>query len=382
MKIPFGKPLIGEEEIEAVNKVLHSPMLVHGPLANEFENMFADFVGAKGAVSVSSCTAGMHLVYMSLGLGQGDEVIVPAQTHIATAHAIEITGAKAVFVDVDKHNGNIDINNIEKHINSNTKAIAVVHYLGVPAEMNEIKKIANKYNLFVLEDCALAPGTILDSCHAGLHGDVGVFSFYPVKHITTAEGGIVISKHQDLLKKIKHLKAFGLDRNYLERKVPGLYDVTELGLNYRMSEIHAAIGIEQIKKLPIFLNLREENFNKLFDHFKELPFVRVLPQFNHENSKSSYYCLGLILDHSKKNKREFIMSQLTSKGIGTSIYYPNPVPRMQYYQVKYRYDSKKYINAETISDSIISFPVGPHLTIKDMDFIGEQFKLILENLDV
>ncbi len=300
MKIPFGKPLIGEEEIEAVNKVLHSPMLVHGPLANEFENMFADFVGAKGAVSVSSCTAGMHLVYMSLGLGQGDEVIVPAQTHIATAHAIEITGAKAVFVDVDKHNGNIDINNIEKHINSNTKAIAVVHYLGVPAEMNEIKKIANKYNLFVLEDCALAPGTILDSCHAGLHGDVGVFSFYPVKHITTAEGGIVISKHQDLLKKIKHLKAFGLDRNYLERKVPGLYDVTELGLNYRMSEIHAAIGIEQIKKLPIFLNLREENFNKLFDHFKELPFVRVLPQFNHENSKSSYYCLGLILDHSKK----------------------------------------------------------------------------------
>ncbi len=382
MKIPFGKPLIGKEEISAVNKVLQSPILVHGPLANEFEDIFADFTGSEKAVSVSSCTAGMHLVYLSLGLGPGDEVIVPSQTHIATAHTVEVTGAKAVFVDSEMKTGNIDISLIEKHITSKTRAIAIVHYLGVAVDMVQINKIAKKYNLFVVEDCALAPGTYLDNCHAGLHGDVGVFSFYPVKHITSAEGGMVISKHNDLLKKISRIKAFGLDRNFLERKVPGLYDVKDLGINYRISELHAAVGIEQMKKLPYFLKQRKRNFEKLSTTLADINNTRVLPQLNDNRFKSSYYCLGLLLDDSIRYKREKIMKKLTARGIGTSIYYPSPLPRMTFYKDKYSYNPETYKNASTISDGIISFPVGPHLSELEMEFISKEFKEVMEELNV
>ena len=175
MKIPFGKPLIGKEEQDAVTEVLSGPILVHGPRATAFEETFKDFTNAPYAVSVSSCTAGMHLIYFSIGLGIGDEVIVPAQTHIATAHAVELTGAKPVFVDAEIETGNIDHTKIEAAINKNTKAVAVVHYLGVPVNMEAIKKITQKYNLFLLEDCALAPGAYYKNVHVGLYGDAGVF---------------------------------------------------------------------------------------------------------------------------------------------------------------------------------------------------------------
>lgn len=382
MKIPFGKPIIGAEEIKAVNDVLSGTILVHGPVAKEFESKFAEFTESPSAVSVSSCTAGMHLVYLSLGLGVGDEVIVPAQTHIATAHAVEITGAKPVFVDAESETGNIDISLIENAISSKTKAIAVVHYLGVPVDMQKINKLAKKYDLFVTEDCALAPGTFLDNKHVGLHGDVGVFSFYPVKHITTAEGGMVISKHKDLLKKISHLKAFGLDRNYSERKIPGLYDVNDLGLNYRISEIHSALGIEQMKKLPDFLAKRKRNFQVLECNLNKINGVRVLPQLNNDRFVSSYYCLGLILQENLEKRREKIMNNLTNRGIGTSIYYPSPVPRMTYYKNKYGYNSNNFKNSQIISDGMISFPVGPHLSIEDMNFISMQFKEVMEEINV
>ena len=150
---------------------------MHGPSAKEFVVKFAEFTDAPNAVSVSSCTAGMHLIYFALGYGPGDEVIVPAQTHVATAHAVELTGAKPVFVDAEILTGNIDLDLIESAINSNTKAIAIVHYLGVPVDMSKVLEIAKKYNLFVLEDCALAPGAKINGKHVGLHGDVGVFSF-------------------------------------------------------------------------------------------------------------------------------------------------------------------------------------------------------------
>ena len=189
MNIPFGKPIIEEEEKSALMEVLNSPILVHGPKAIQFEKDFAEFTGADTAISVSSCTAGMHLIYFALGIGKGDEVIVPAQTHVATAHAVELVGAKAVFVDVFKDSGNINPNLVKESITSRTKAIAVVHYLGVPAAMEEIVKIAEEHNLFVLEDCALSPGAKIDNKHTGLLGDAGVFSFYPIKHLTTAEGG-------------------------------------------------------------------------------------------------------------------------------------------------------------------------------------------------
>ena len=376
--IPFGKPMIGLEEKEAVSKVMDGSILVHGPISTEFEKDFASFTGSPYAVSVSSCTAGMHLIYFALGYGPGDEVIVPAQTHIATAHAVELTGARPIFVDSEKDTGNIDIDLIESEINSKTKAIALVHYLGAPVDMTKIMDIAKKYNLFVLEDCALSPGAKINDVHTGLHGDVGVFSFYPVKHLTTAEGGMIILKDETLAKKLKLLKAFGVNRPHSERSIPGVYDTIDLGFNYRMSEIHAAIGLEQIKKLKTFLDKRRKNFLTLEKNLKKIKGIRILSQPYDNKLKSCYYCLGALLDKNILSKRPEIISSLKKIGIGTSVYYPQPVPRMKYYRDKYGYDESKYSVAAQISDSIISFPVGPHLDLNDMEVIASEFKKIMK----
>lgn len=369
-KIPFGKPMIDHQEKDAVMSVMDGSILVHGPVATEFENKFANFTNAPHAVSVSSCTAGMHLIYFALGYGPGDEVIVPAQTHIATAHAVELTGAKPVFVDADMNSGNIDISAIETAINSKTKAIAIVHYLGVPVDMPEVVKIAKKHNLFLLEDCALAPGAKIDDIHVGLHGDAGVFSFYPVKHLTTAEGGMIILKDGPLAQKINLLKAFGVNRTHGERKIPGVYDTIALGFNYRMSEIHAAIGVVQVDKLPNFLIKRKNNFEALDNHLEKISGLRVLPQPSDSHLKSSHYCLGVLLDEDIVLKRSEIINTLAQQGIGSSVYYPQPVPRMKYYKEKYGYNEKNFINAARISDGMIALPVGPHLNVEDMENIA------------
>lgn len=376
MKIPFGKPLIDEKEKNAVMEVLSGPILVHGPIATKFETDFASYTNSPYAVSLSSCTAGLHLFYFSKGIGDGDEVIVPAMTHIATAHAVELTGAKPVFVDAEIITGNIDIEAIESKITENTKAISIVHYLGMPVDMDKIMEIAKKHNLYVVEDSALALGSKLKDIHAGLIGDVGVFSFYPVKHITTAEGGMLITKSKDIADDIKLKKAFGVDKTHGERKVPGVYDTVALGLNYRMSEVHAAIGIEQLKKFPDFLKQRESNYHELEKGVCEIDEVRLLGS-SQSKFKSSYYCLSLILESTLYNKRYEIMDLLKESGIGTSIYYPQPVPRMTYYKEKYGYSSADYINAELISDQSIALPVGPHLNEDDMQEISKTLKNII-----
>lgn len=378
MKIPFGKPLIGKEEKNAVNKVLSGPILVHGPKSIEFENEFKNYTKAPHAVSVSSCTAGMHLIYFTLGIGTGDEVIVPSQTHIATAHAVELTGAKPIFVDAEIKTGNIDTNKIEAAINKKTKALAIVHYLGVPANMDKIKNIADKHNLFLLEDCALAPGAYYKNIHVGLIGDAGVFSFYPVKHLTTAEGGMIILKDADLAAKLKLKKAFGVDRNHGERKTPGLYETVELGFNYRMSEIHAAIGVEQIKKLPEFLKKRKSNHEFLSDILSKNDKIKVIPQPINSEKRSSHYCLSIILDKSISKFRSEIMNQMSSLGIGSSIYYPQPVPRMKYYRLKYGYNEENYKTASIFSDNSICLPIGPHIDISEIRYMGENLNKILD----
>jgi len=380
MKIPFGKPLIGKEEKKAVEEVLSGPILVHGPKAIEFEEEFKKFTKAPYAVSVSSCTAGMHLIYFTLDIGPGDEVIIPAQTHIATAHAVELTGAKPVFVDADPETGNIDINKIEAEINKKTKAIAVVHYLGVPVDMVDIKYLTDKYDLFLLEDCALSFGASVDGVHTGLHGDAGVFSFYPVKHITTGEGGIIILKDAKLAAKLNLKKAFGVDRTHGDRKVPGVYETVTLGFNYRMSEIHAAIGVEQIKKLSFFLEKRKNNFENLEKLLIEEKRLDVLKQPVNDRIISSHYCLSIILKNDLVQKRSQIMKELTSRGIGSSIYYPKPVPRMKYYKNKYGYDADKYSNAAFISDYSIALPVGPHLDNDDMKTIADNLIDIINTI--
>jgi len=360
--------MIDDNEKHAVADVLNGPILVHGPKAKEFEEQFAGYTGSPHAISVSSCTAALHLAYFDLGIGQSDEVIVPAQTHIATAHAVEFTGARPVFVDAEIETGNIDLDQIEDAVTDSTKAISVVHFLGMSVDMDRINAIAGKHNLFVVEDCALAIGTYYKGVHAGLSGDVGCFSFYPVKHMTTAEGGMLITRHGDLASRIQHKKAFGVDRHMGERKIPGIYDVTMLGLNYRLNEIQAALGIEQLKRMNDFLKKRKKNYEALSKGLEEIDEIEQF-QSSHGEYQSSYFCLSVLLKDYMSEKRYEIVRSLKQNGVGTSVYYPRPVPHMTYFKNKYGFSETRFPKAKRISNSSIALPVGPHLGIEDMDYI-------------
>jgi len=371
--IPFGRPMIGDEERKAVAEVLEGNILVHGPRAKAFEDAFAAYTGASHAVSTSSCTGALHLSYFYLGLHEGDEVIVPAMTHTATAHAVELCGAKPVFVDAEKTTGNIDTDQLESAITDRTRAISIVHYLGMPADMDRINAVAKKHDLFVVEDCALAIGTYFKGVHAGIHGDVGCFSFYPVKHMTTAEGGMLITQNGEIATRIARQKAFGVDRTPSERSVPGVYDVTMLGYNYRMNEIEAVMGTEQLKKIDGFLAKRKENYECLQKGLQEVEEIDLF-QSSHDQYRSSYYCLSVLLKDPLAPKRFEIVGHLKKNGVGTSVYYPRAVPQLSYYKVKYGYADTEYPVATWISESSIALPVGPHLNTDDMMYIVEHIK--------
>jgi len=371
-EIPFARPMIGEEERAVANEVLGDHVLVHGPRIQEFEEAFAQWSRAESSIAVSSCTAGLHLAHFYLNLGSEDEVIVPAMTHVATAHAVEFTGAKPVFIDVEPHTGNIDIEKIESAITTNTKAISLVHYLGMPPNMTRINKIAKKHNLFVVEDAALAFGTKYKGVHAGLLGDIGVFSMYPVKHMTTLEGGLVLSKHPKVLEKISLQRAFGVDRTHGQRKVPGQYDVTLLGFNYRMNELQAAIGKIQVSRLDGFLAKRKENYDIISSKLEGIDGIFQF-ESTHGDYQSSYYCKSIVLQGKLENKRTEIIQALASRGVGTSIYYPRPVPNLTYYREKYGYTDGQFPEAEKIAYHSIALPVGPHLKTGDAEHLADIF---------
>ena len=366
--------MIGAEEKAAVASVLEGPILAHGPRAKAFEESFSAWVGGGHAVSVSSCTAALHLAYFHLGIGPGDEVIVPAQTHVATAHAVEFTGAKPVFVDAEPHTGNIDINEVESRITEATRAISVVHFLGMPVDMERINAIAEPRGIWVVEDAALALGSRYKGVHAGLLGDVGCFSFYPVKHMTTAEGGMFLTRHSDVAEAIALKRAFGVDRAVGERKTPGVYDVTTLGYNYRMNELQAALGGEQLKRMEGFLAARKANFEALSRGLAGIDEVEILQTGGSGEFESSYYCLSAVLRDDVAELRFEVVERLKELGVGTSVYYPKPVPHMSYYRDKYGYDEKSFPHAARISYQSIALPVGPHLDLDDMSYIAASLK--------
>jgi len=378
-EIHFGRPTIGDAERAAVMEVLNGPILVHGPRAIAFEQAFAAWTGAPHAVSTSSCTAALHLVYFYLGLAAGDEVIVPAQTHAATAHAVELTGAKSVFVDAERRTGNIDIDQIEAALTPRTRAISLVHYLGLPVDMDRVNAIARKRDLFVVEDCALSLGSRYRGVHTGLLGDVGCFSFYPVKHITTAEGGMITTTRPEVAAKINRQKAFGVDRQHGDRKVPGVYDVTMLGFNYRMNEIEAAIGIEQMKRLDDILATRGRNYRTLHRALREIDEITLL-ETSSGDFQSSYYCLSILLDTRLAGLRFELVSKLNAAGIDTSVYYPKAVPDLTYYREKYGLKPGRFPNASWISDASIALPVGPHLNEDDMAYIATTVRAAISEL--
>jgi dTDP-4-amino-4,6-dideoxygalactose transaminase len=373
--IEFSGPDILDVDIQSVNDVLKSGWLAHGKYSEKLETLFCEYTGAKFATTVSNCTAGLHLSCLAADFGPGDEVIVPAQTHTATAHAVEYTGAKATFVDIDPLSGNILVEDIEKKVNSNTKGIIPVHLTGYPCEMAEINNLCKKNNLILIEDCAHGIGTNINNIHVGNFGIAGCFSFYPTKQITTGEGGIVISNNKKIIEKIRKLKAFGIDTPPELREKPGVYDVQQLGYNYRMTDFQAALGagqMERYEKNVATRRLNAKEYCKLFKHRKEVLYTEY-------SSEHSYFLFQIILKNFVK--RDEVLMNLKENGIGISIHYATPVPLMTYYRKKYDYKIKDFPNAVTYGKQSISLPVHSKLKLNDIKYVVEILNNTLDRIN-
>ena len=376
--IPFGKPMIGDDERAAVADVLAGTILTHGPRVKRFEAAFAEYTGAPYAVATATCMAALHLSYLAVDLGPGDEVLVPAQTHVATAHAVELCGARPVFVDADPRTGNIDLADLESKITERTRAIGLVHYLGLPVDMRRAMQIARAHDLYVVEDCAVALGATVEGTHVGLLGDVGTFSFYPVKHITTGEGGMVITTREDLADRISKQRAFGIDKSVLaDRRHTGEYEIEHVGLNYRLGEIGAAMGAVQLERLPGFLEHRRRTYSLLAAGLTGVEGLRLLQSDDDGPLKASHYCLVGVLEDGLAAEREAIIERLKAAGVGTSVYYPKALPDTAYYRARYDLEHASCPTATRISENSIAFPVAPHVLESDVDRIISTVKELL-----
>lgn len=369
MKIPFNKPAIGPSEINPVIEVLESGWLIHGKYSSRFEEEFCKLTGCKHAVILSNCTAGLHLSLMAMDIRIGDEVIIPAQTHVATAHAVELLKATPIFVDVDKITGNITAESIAAAITERTKGVIVVHMSGISCEMDEIISLANQRGLFIIEDCAHALGTYYKGKHVGSFGVSGCFSFYPTKHITTGEGGMCITNDEKISHRIKTTRAFGIDSPPELRTQPGVYDVQRLGNNYRMTDFQAALGLNQLLKFKTD-NLRKRKkiarkfIDLLSDYKDEIYFINFMED-------CSYFFFPIYIKNKDRNE---IIHYLKEKGIGVTVHYATPVPLMTYYKNKYHLSEGMFPSAEHIGKTQISLPMQPSLSDNEIEYIIKSLK--------
>lgn len=373
--IPFGKPLLGDEERDAVARVLEGTMLVHGELTKAFEKAFAERAGSRHAIALSSCTAALHLSLRACDIGAGDAVIVPAMTHVATAHSAEYCGARPLFVDVAPESGNLDaaaaVHTADKA--GNVRAILPVHYLGLPCDMDALGAIAARLGAMIVEDCALAIDATYGDRKAGTLGDTGCFSFYPVKHMTSIEGGMLTTDDDELAARVKKLRAFGYDRSLGERSEPGVYDIDALGLNFRMNEVEAAVGLAQFCKLDDFQAARTRNFEAMATELREIDELTIFEP-KQGKAQSSHYCLNVVLPADGRIVRRDVVAYLKGVGVGSSVHYPVALPLSRYYRDKYGYKPGEFPIAEWLAAQTISLPVGPHLEAGDPEYIAEEMK--------
>lgn len=377
-KIPFGRPFIGEEEKSAVVETLTSGWLAHGPKTKEFEREFARRVGVIHAIATSSGTTALHLALVSIDVKQGDEILVPALTHVATANVCEYQGAKPVFVDIDPMTYNIDVEKMAGAVSEQTKAILPVHFAGLPCDMDRILKLSSEYSLFVVEDAAHAIGAEYKGRKIGGIGDITCFSFYPTKNMTTGEGGMLTTNSSNVAEKASRIRAFGLEKSAYERltsEKPWYYEVSALGYNYRMTEIAASIGLCQLSKLTIMNERRIQNARYLADGLGNLKGL-IVPNVAQE-CLCVFHVFQLRLTRECKLQRDKLILELGKKGIGTSVYYPLPVPLMPYYRDKYHIKEEQFPASLDASRRTIALPTQPSLSEEDLEYIVRSVKELI-----
>jgi len=370
--IPYARQWIDEDDIRAVEEVLRSDYITTGPKIKEFEEKFAEYVGARYAAALSNGTAALHAACFAAGLGPEDEVITSPITFAASANCILFVGAKPVFADIDDNTYDIDPVEIEKNITQRTKAIIPVHFTGQPCDMDEIHRIAKKHKLIVIEDAAHALGAEYKGKRIGSLSDMTCFSFHPVKHITTGEGGMVTTDSEELYEKLVMFRTHGItrDKNKLINcdQGPWYYEQQYLGYNYRMTDIQAALGISQLKKLPFFLEKRREQAAYYNEAFKEINSIVLPYQANDRNSSWHIYVIRIRKESIKQRDRVFEVLQ--NDGIGVNVHYI-PVYYHPYYQ-KNGYKMGICPKAESYFEEALTLPLFPKMGKDEQDYVIEK----------
>jgi dTDP-4-amino-4,6-dideoxygalactose transaminase len=376
-KIPLFDLDIGKEERKAVEEVLRSKWLTMGDITHRFETAFAEYLGCLYCLAVCNGTAALHLAVSALGIGPGDEVICPSMTFVATANAILYSGAIPIFADIQGKNSlNISPSCIEDRISERTKAIMVVHYGGYPCNMEAIMALAGKYNLKVIEDAAHAPGAeflqrktdgeISSRQKVGLFGDIGCFSFFSNKNLSMGEGGVVVTRDSKVEEKIKSLRSHGMTTLTLDRHRGHChsYDVIDLGYNYRIDEMRAALGLVQLKKLHQ-KNERRRMLNAFYqEKLGKIEGIEI--PFKGDSNTSAHHIFPILLN--EKINRMTFMNMLKDRGIQTSIHYP-PIHRFSYYRRRFGECKSDLTYTDYVGDHEVTLPLYPSLTEEDIDYI-------------
>jgi len=372
-RVPLADLDIDQEEKRAVMEVLDSRWLTMGAITQSFEEQFAEAVGARYALAVSNATVALHLACLALGIGQGDEVIVPSLTFVATANAVLYTGAEVRFADItDADDLTISPQDIERRITPKTKAIIVMHYGGHPCRLPEILNLASKYGLALIEDAAHAPGAALEGRSLGTWGDVGCFSFFSNKNLSTAEGGMLVTNREDIAEKVRVLRSHGMTSLTWDRHLGHAYtyDVVDLGFNYRIDEIRSALGLVQLSKLAKNNQRRsritEQYRLALTDSGVEIPFKS---QFGYP----AYHLFPVLLPEGCQRKA--FIDCLRGLGIQTSIHYP-PVHLFTYYRSRYADISLPV--TESIAAREVTLPLFPGMKSGDVDAVVEAVRTAVE----
>ena len=384
MKVPIARTQLTEKEFNIIRKPLESGWVVQGPYTKAFEESWSEFTGAKHSIAVTSCTTALHLSLATLGLKPNDEVIVPAFTWIATANVVEHLKAKVIFCDIDLKTFNIDPSQIEAKITSRTKAIIPVHLFGLSADMDPILEIAQKHNLWVVEDAACGFGAEYKGQHVGTFGETGCFSFHPRKAITTGEGGMITTNNDDLAEKMRSMRDHGAAMSDFQRhhgaKPYLLAEHPYAGYNYRMTDIQASIGVTQMERAGDIISERQELAKNYNDALKELDFFQLpYENTNYEHGYQSYPCMFDIKNASLNKiktvneKRNMFMNALQKEGVSTRPA-THAVHMLQYYREKYEVIPEDFPNAYIANECSISFPLFNGLTDEEQCFVIKSIK--------
>jgi len=375
--LPLSRPSIGEKEIKGVVSCLKSGWITTGPLCKSFEEKFCKLTGASHALSVSSGTAGMHLMMLALGIKPGDEIITPSMTFASTLNMISLAGAKPVFVDIHYDTLNLNADLVEEKITKNTKGIIPVHFAGAPADMDRILGIARKHHLFVIEDAAHGLGSYYKSIHVGGWGQVAIFSFHPIKNITTGEGGMVTHSDDRLENRLRLLRFHGIERDAWKRYGKGGnpdYDIKEPGFKYNLTDIQAALGLSQLSRLEE-LNRRRRVLAHLYTEGLEgvegldLPGV---PAYPHIHAWHLFVIKVTSMD------REQLMQRLSDFQIGYGIHFPAG-HRLGYIRERYKIKKGELKETERANANLLSLPLFPDMKDEDVSYVCKAIREILKN---